>query len=79
MINKTQISVAVVTIALMYDMNVTRRNKNKLVKVAKHTKKLLALNDIQELQIHYLVDMITRHDIELTDFDRIALEAISKV
>jgi hypothetical protein len=69
MINRLQIACAFATVAVIVDAV-------QSIKLVKRFADLKSQNDIQLAQLLYLVGMINDHDIELTDFDRIALGSI---
>lgn len=79
--------IASLVLGLAYDWSVHRRNRNRVRTIAAERNAVIdRYNDLvtqhnelidtfaqRELQVEYLIDMLTKHDIEPDEFDIIAL------
>jgi hypothetical protein len=71
MLNKTNITIAMLVVNNMY--------KTKyILKLIKRYREINNLNETYAAEITYLVDVMNRNNIELDEFDLIALTHVSK-
>lgn len=71
MLTKTNIAIAMLVVE---NMKMARR----MTKLIKRYREIHTLNDTYAAEITYLVDIMNRNNIELDDFDLIALTHVSK-